>query len=266
MAWTAPRTYVANELVSAAILNVDLRDNLTALSTHAHAGAAGDGNDELSGLDVLAFDNVAASPNAAGELQRNGSNLEWYGAAVVAITQADAAAATASPRTLGTGALQGAPGNHSHTSTNLTMTAASAASAATAGGTRGDDRIGYYDILAGATQTVHNVTSTKKIAAFLFALASTESPSGGSIKMSIEADGVEMASVTWADGFGVAGPYYLLAVKVKATADINWVSKVLNNGTVTRRVTIKNAQFADFMGGTTTDPKAGLAQADLGVV
>lgn len=33
MAWTSPRTYVAGELVTAAILNTDIRDNLLALST-----------------------------------------------------------------------------------------------------------------------------------------------------------------------------------------------------------------------------------------
>ena len=114
MAWTIPRTWVDKEVVTKAIMDTHVRDNLNALSTHAHTGAAGDGNDELSGIDLIQFDDVAISPDAAGELQRKGSNLEWYGAAVVAITQADAAAATASPRTLGTGAQQAAAGDHTH--------------------------------------------------------------------------------------------------------------------------------------------------------
>ncbi len=44
MSWTSPRTFVANEYLTAALLNTHLRDNLSFLgSSHAHAGAAGDG-------------------------------------------------------------------------------------------------------------------------------------------------------------------------------------------------------------------------------
>lgn len=43
MAWTTPRTYTDLEIVTAAILNTDHRDNLNALSAHQHSGAPGDG-------------------------------------------------------------------------------------------------------------------------------------------------------------------------------------------------------------------------------
>jgi len=119
MAWTAPRTWVANEVVTATLMNTHIKDNLVALSTHAHGGAAGAGNDELSGVDQVNFDDLSASPSTAGRLQRNGNNLEWYGAAKIAFTEADAAAGTASPRTLGTSSTQAAAGNHGHTVTDV---------------------------------------------------------------------------------------------------------------------------------------------------
>lgn len=67
MAWTAPRTYVDGEILTADILNIDIRDNLNALSLHAHGGSAGDGDDELSGVDKITFDDIAdpAAPGAS---------------------------------------------------------------------------------------------------------------------------------------------------------------------------------------------------------
>jgi hypothetical protein len=44
MAWTAPRTWVTGEVVTAPIMNTHVRDNFNALSGHAHTGAAGDGS------------------------------------------------------------------------------------------------------------------------------------------------------------------------------------------------------------------------------
>ena len=54
MAWTAPRDWSNNSdvpdgIVTAAMLNVDVRDNLTVLSTHTHTGAAGQGGASMSG-------------------------------------------------------------------------------------------------------------------------------------------------------------------------------------------------------------------------
>jgi len=125
MGWQAPRdwTGISGGIVTANQLNVDLRDNLNVLSTHTHTGAAGFGSSTLSGvtlaaLTTLTFADQSADPDAAGELQRNGNDLLYYnGSAVVNVTQADAAADTASLRTLGTTSAKAAAGNHTHTIT-----------------------------------------------------------------------------------------------------------------------------------------------------
>ena len=121
MAWVTPRdwTGITNNIVTAAMLNIDIRDNLGVLSTHTHTGAAGMGGTTMSGLTLtaigtLTFADQSANPDAAGELQRNGNDLLWYGAAVVNLTQADASAGTASLRTLGTTSVKAAAGNHTH--------------------------------------------------------------------------------------------------------------------------------------------------------
>ena len=87
MAWTAPRTWVTGEIETASIMNTHVKDNFLALSQHTHTGAAGDGDDVLTGLDTLTFDDQAGSPSTAGRLQRNGTHLEWYnGTSVVVVT------------------------------------------------------------------------------------------------------------------------------------------------------------------------------------
>ena len=122
MAWTTPRdwTGISNDIVTAAMLNVDVRDNLLVLSTHAHSGAAGMGASSMSGLSLaalatLTFADQSANPDAAGELQRNGNDILWYGSSVVNLTAADASAGTASLRSIGTTAVKAAAGNHTHT-------------------------------------------------------------------------------------------------------------------------------------------------------
>jgi len=122
MAWTTPRdwTGISSDIVTAAMLNVDVRDNLNVLSTHTHTGAAGQGGASMSGLTLaalatLTFADQSANPDAAGELQRNGNDLLWYGSSVVNLTQADASAGTASLRSLGTTSVKAAAGNHVHT-------------------------------------------------------------------------------------------------------------------------------------------------------
>jgi hypothetical protein len=120
MAWTTPRdwTGIANDIVTAEMLNVDVRDNQIVLGTHTHTGAAGMGASSMSGLTLTALGNLTfadeGAPDAAGELQRHGNDLKWYGSSVVNLTAADASAGTASLRTLGTTAVKAAAGNHSH--------------------------------------------------------------------------------------------------------------------------------------------------------
>ena len=122
MAWTTPLdwTGISDDIVTAAQLNQQVRDNLNVLSTHAHTGAAGMGATALTGVSLtsigtLTFADQSANPDAAGEIQRNGNDVLWYGSSVVNLSQSDAAAATASLRTLGTGATAAAAGNHTHT-------------------------------------------------------------------------------------------------------------------------------------------------------
>ena len=126
MAWTTPRdwTGISDDIVTAEMLNVDVRDNLTVLSTHTHTGAAGQGGASMSGLTLaalvtLTFADQSANPDAAGELQRNGNDLLWYGASVVNLTAADASAGTASLRSLGTTSVKAAAGDHTHTPSSV---------------------------------------------------------------------------------------------------------------------------------------------------
>ena len=122
MAWTAPRdwTAISGGIVTAASLNTDLRDNLGVLSTHTHTGAAGFGASSMTGLTLaalvtLTFADQSANPDAAGELQRNGNDLLFYGSSAVNLTAADQAAGTASLRSLRTTSTTAAAGNHTHT-------------------------------------------------------------------------------------------------------------------------------------------------------
>ncbi len=110
MAWTAPNLWTTGQMVTAALLNTYVRDNLLTLSTHAHGGEAGDGDDELAGIDFLNLDDIG-NPGTAGRLQRNGNNLLW-GASNFNVTNADPSTSTAGLRTLSTGSTTAAPGNH----------------------------------------------------------------------------------------------------------------------------------------------------------
>ena len=65
MAWTAPRTWVLGAVLTAAQLNIDIRDNELMLSTHAHGGVAGDGSEQLSGVNDIILDDGSA-PTAPG--------------------------------------------------------------------------------------------------------------------------------------------------------------------------------------------------------
>ena len=118
MAWTTPQT-LTSTMVTGAILNAQLKANLDVRGTHAHSGAAGMGSSTLSGVSIAALvtPTLAAqgsSPGTAGQLLRKGTNLEWYNGSAVVGLYADAAAGTASLRTLGTGSAQAAAGNHTH--------------------------------------------------------------------------------------------------------------------------------------------------------
>jgi hypothetical protein len=148
MGWTTPRDYVSNEVLTAAILNVDHRDNLNVLSTHAHSNAAGNGSSTLGNLVKETFTDASA-PSAPGSgltalytvsgrphyragssgsdttlaiigdvhAQTHASAHQPGGADAMAV---DAATSTGSLRTLGSGSTQGAPGDHTHVAVDET--------------------------------------------------------------------------------------------------------------------------------------------------
>ena len=64
MAWTTPRDWVANELVTHTIMNQQIRDNLAVLSTHTHSNAAGDGSSSLTSVDTITYDHQGSDPSA----------------------------------------------------------------------------------------------------------------------------------------------------------------------------------------------------------
>ena len=122
MAWTSPRTWVAAEVITAALFNTHIRDNLLALSGHGHSGAAGDGAMALASLSTVDLADQSGSPAQAGRLQRNGAVLEYYNSAVVYPGEADGITSHGSLRTLGSGAQQAAAGDHTHSPTSVDLT------------------------------------------------------------------------------------------------------------------------------------------------
>ena len=66
MAWTTPRTWADGEIPTAALMNTHVRDNLNAVSTHTHSGAAGDGSAALSSVDTITLADQGSTPSAPG--------------------------------------------------------------------------------------------------------------------------------------------------------------------------------------------------------
>ena len=129
MAWTAPRTWVTGEVVTAAVMNTHVRDNLNTLSAHDHDDAAGGGAANLGTLNIVGFADQAASPGTAGHMQRNGGGLEYMAGATVVSLGDSAPEAVAEMRTLGSASLSAAAGDHTHGVTLLTATGDDFASA-----------------------------------------------------------------------------------------------------------------------------------------
>ncbi len=66
MAWTTPKTWADGDIPDADDLNTHIKDNLNALSTHAHSGAAGDGSAALAPISTVTFANQGSTPSAPG--------------------------------------------------------------------------------------------------------------------------------------------------------------------------------------------------------
>jgi len=203
MALTAPRDWsaISGGIVTAASLNTDLRDNLAVLSTHTHTGAAGFGATSMSGLTLaalvtLTFADQSANPDAAGELQRNGNDLLWYGSSVVNLSAADASAGTASLRTLGTTSVKAAAGNHTHVIDMSDLTPTTTESSYVAGDAT-NITIGY-SVASGASRNVDQaVTLSTPGVIFAFATWCFQGVSGNqTFSAGLTIDGTSQVSYT----------------------------------------------------------------------
>lgn len=112
MAWTAPIVWPVALQVTAALLNAHIRDNLLALDQHVHTGADGDGIEDI-GVDSITWGDQGVDP-ASSEFHRKSNDIIMNHGSLQNMTTVDAASGTLSLRTLGFGALQLAPGDHTH--------------------------------------------------------------------------------------------------------------------------------------------------------
>lgn len=83
MAWTAPRTWVAGEVPTAAMMNAHIRDNLLAIGQHTYVFKAAD-------TSRVSTATLAADPDLTFAV---GSGETWLWEAVVAFTDASAGVA-----------------------------------------------------------------------------------------------------------------------------------------------------------------------------
>ena len=69
MAWTTPRTFTTGDSVDDDMLNAQIKGNLDVLGAHTHTGVAGDGNDDLAGVDSITVDSTSdPSSPASGKI------------------------------------------------------------------------------------------------------------------------------------------------------------------------------------------------------
>lgn len=257
--WTVPRTWVANEKPTAAIMNIAIRDNQVVIGVHSHDGSAGEGNDELTGLDSLTFDDIGAP--AAYQWKRDGAHLYWHNnTKVIALTEPDAAAATPSPRTVGTGALQASPGDHGHGFSGY-VTAGETVLAATATG-QSVLHLGRYTVNLSTTITYDDVTKAKKVAAYHALMMHVQNVSDGNLKISIDVDGIEQTSYTVASS-NTGGNIHLLALAVKNTADIRFEVFIENAGTDANLDVTMSSHAPQSSSSSTTNPTGQTSIVDL---
>jgi hypothetical protein len=235
MGWTTPRDYVSNEVLTAAILNVDHRDNLNVLSTHAHSNAAGNGSSTLGNLVKETFTDASA-PSAPGSgltalytvsgrphyragssgsdttlaiigdvhAQTHASAHQPGGADAMAV---DAATSTASLRTLGSGSTQGAAGNHTHTAVDdvAATTAVSADDASGVTVTKAD-ATGLISLGAAfviATETI-TLGASARIWAGGFAVMAMNTAVTNTARLELLIDGTLISSQNFATGMNSA--------------------------------------------------------------
>ena len=79
MVWTAPRTWTSGEVVTAAALNTDLRDNMNELVLHRHSGGSGSGSNALGSLTSVDFIAAAVPAAPGGTLTRAFATATLFG-------------------------------------------------------------------------------------------------------------------------------------------------------------------------------------------
>jgi len=257
MGWTTPRDYVTNEVLTAAILNVDHRDNLNVLSTHAHSNAAGNGSSTLGNLVKTTFTDASA-PSAPGSgltalytvsgrpHYRAGSSGSDTTLAIIGDVHAqthasahqpgggdamavDASAATGSLRTLGTGSTQGAAGNHTHTAvddvaaTTAVSTNDSIAMAVTKGDATGVLSLGSTFTIA--TETI-TLGASARIWAAGFAVMEMNTAVTNTPRLELLIDGTIISAQNFATGINSADSVKDYSAVVSGVADEGAGSKV----------------------------------------
>ena len=114
MTWTAARTWVDNELITAALLNQQIRDQFEAVGLHDHSAEPGAVVLTPDRVD-LAQQTSAIVSTDPGRFQRTAAGL-WYtvGAGQNAFVGPSAPAGTPATRALGAGDTDAAAGTHRH--------------------------------------------------------------------------------------------------------------------------------------------------------
>tara|TARA_Y100001951_G_scaffold78769_1_gene66394 strand:+ start:613 stop:1311 length:699 start_codon:yes stop_codon:yes gene_type:complete len=173
MAWTTPKTWSDGDIPDADDLNTHIRDQLNALSTHTHSGAAGDGNDEMTGVDTITFDDSGSTPAAPGS-----NKVKLFSESETFKIRAGASGAATAI----------ALANHTHTQasgTGNTDTSVTVAGAPTSYGNNGRS----------ITQTPSDSTGSAKYAMIIEGQVTFKNANGlgGTVYMNIEKGGTQLA-------------------------------------------------------------------------
>jgi hypothetical protein len=179
MAWSAPKTWVDQETPSAEDFNTQIRDNLNALSTHTHTGAAGDGSATLNSVDYIDLDEGGSlSTPASGHTRfaaNNDGTLRYFAEGSTEKTVSDT--------------------THTHTIASSTETKTNTESLSSVGTTY-EDSVSHSFTPSDSTGTSHFVTVQFASATFVNA-----SGTGGTVYMRILKAGsqIQETSGTLAD-------------------------------------------------------------------
>ena len=268
MVWTAPRTWVTAEIITASLFNTHIRDNSLALDQHGHDGSAGDGGTSLGALAKETFADAAApaAPGAgktalyavsgrphyragaagadtdlAATTDTHATRHEPSGADVMAV---DAVAGTGSLRTLGTGAQQAAVGSHGHSFADLA--AALDDTDSTTGGGGSDSAGALLDQIATSatkdTDLTHApTTDVALVATATFVLQGHSAPAGFTVSLWI--DGTQVATSSGTAGTGAALTRHLKGMSEKASGSYTIRARIVNTdaGDVLRGIALLHA-------------------------